>query len=105
MGKPKFTRRHLWAILEAACMNRDKAASLTSQIINAMAAALAAGETVELRGLGTFEPRERRGRTARNPRTGEAVIVPARRYVFFRPCGKLKKAVSAAPENGEALPE
>jgi nucleoid DNA-binding protein len=100
MGKPKFTRRHLWAILEAAGMNRDKAASLTSQIINAMAAALATGEVIEFRGLGTFEVRERKARRAHNPRTGEAVDVPARKVIFFRPCGKLKAAINAPEEPG-----
>jgi nucleoid DNA-binding protein len=33
------------------------------------------------------------------------VEVPARQVIIFRPCGKLKKAVSAAPENGKALQE
>jgi nucleoid DNA-binding protein len=48
----KFTRAGIWAILEAAGMDRGKAASLANRIITALAAALAAGETVELRGLG-----------------------------------------------------
>jgi nucleoid DNA-binding protein len=70
-----------------------------------MAAALAAGETIELRGLGTFETRERKEKTAHNPRTLAPIFVPAHRVIVFRPCGKLKRTVSVAPENGKALQE
>jgi nucleoid DNA-binding protein len=58
-----------------------------------MAAALAAGETVELRRVGTLDVRERAERRACNPRTGEEVIVPPRRYVFFIPGRELKAAL------------
>jgi nucleoid DNA-binding protein len=73
--------------------------------VEALAAAIAAGETVELRGFGSFETRERKARKAHNPRTLAPVDVPAHKAVIFRPCGKLKKAIMAAPENREALQE
>ena len=97
----KFTRAGIWAILEAAGMYHGKAAALTNEVIAALAAAIAEGRVIELRGLGTFEPRERRPRTAHNPRTGEAVIMPARRYVFFKPCGSLKAAMNRQEGTGE----
>jgi nucleoid DNA-binding protein len=76
-----------------------QARALTARIIEAMAAALAAGEVIELRGLGTFEVRERKGRTAHNPRTLAAVDVPPRRVVFFKPGHALKAALrETAPE-------
>jgi integration host factor subunit beta len=53
---------------------------------------------VELRGLGTFGLRKRRGYKARNPGTGEAVNVPARGVVYFKPSGKLKAIVKELPE-------
>ena len=40
---------------------------------------------IELRNFGVFEVKTRRPRRARNPRTGEAVEVPARRVVTFKP--------------------
>ena len=40
---------------------------------------LAEGGRIELRGFGAFSTREREARTGRNPRTGEAVDVPAKR--------------------------
>ncbi|MEM6856740.1 MAG: integration host factor subunit beta [Pseudomonadota bacterium] len=45
---------------------------------------LAEGGRVELRGFGAFSTREREARTGRNPRTGEAVSVPAKRVPYFK---------------------
>lgn len=45
---------------------------------------LAEGGRVELRGFGAFSTREREARTGRNPRTGEAVDVPAKRVPYFK---------------------
>ena len=45
---------------------------------------LAEGGRVELRGFGAFSTREREARTGRNPRTGEAVEVPAKRVPYFK---------------------
>jgi nucleoid DNA-binding protein len=94
MSKPKFTRAGLQEILRpGAGPGLRQARKLTDRIIAAMAAALAAGETVELRGLGTLDVRERAEHRARKPRTGEEVIVPTRRYVFFIPGRELKAAL------------
>ncbi len=46
---------------------------------------LAEGGRVELRGFGAFSTREREARKGRNPRTGEAVDVPAKRVPYFKP--------------------
>ncbi len=40
---------------------------------------------VELRGFGAFSTRDRDARTGRNPRTGEAVSVDAKRVPYFKP--------------------
>ncbi len=47
--------------------------------------------TIELRGFGTFEIRSRRGRKARNPKTGESVRVEDHGVVTFRPGRELKR--------------
>jgi nucleoid DNA-binding protein len=94
MSKPKFIRANLQEILQSGTgLDLRKARELTDRIIGAIAAALAAGKTVELRGLGTLDVRERAERRARKPRTGEEVIVPARRRVFFVPGREMKAAL------------
>ena len=56
-----------------------------------IAARLAEGGRVELRGFGAFSTREREARKGRNPRTGESVDVPGKRVPFFKP-GKEMRA-------------
>ena len=46
---------------------------------------------IELRGFGTFEVKTRKGRRARNPKTGEAVEVRDHRVATFRPGRELKQ--------------
>lgn len=65
-------------------------------ILETMAQALAAGQRIELRGFGSFAVHQRPARQARNPRTGEAVEVPERRVVHFKPGKALRDAVDAA---------
>ncbi|MBU3078963.1 integration host factor subunit beta [Sphingomonas quercus] len=52
---------------------------------------LASGGRVELRGFGAFSTRGREARTGRNPRTGDAVDVQAKRVPYFKP-GKEMRA-------------
>jgi DNA-binding protein HU-beta len=53
---------------------------------------VAAGNSVQLAGFGTFESRERAARTARNPQTGESMTVPAKKVPAFKP-GKAFKDI------------
>jgi integration host factor subunit beta len=57
---------------------------IVAVVFDRIAAALARGDRVELRGFGTFSPRARGGRAARNPRNGERVAVPDRTFPHFR---------------------
>ena len=54
---------------------------------------LAQGQTVELRNFGIFKVKSRKGRTGRNPRTGEKVPVPPKRVVVFKPGLLMKRDV------------
>ena len=57
---------------------------LVNTIFDTITEALVVGDRVELRGFGSFSLREREGRMGRNPRTGEAVSVNAKRMPFFK---------------------
>ena len=48
---------------------------------------------IELRGLGTFEIRTRKGRKARNPKTGDSVVIGNHGVAHFRPGRELKQKV------------
>ena len=56
-------------------------------------AGLLSDKVIELRGLGTFEIRTRKGRKARNPKTGDAVQVSNHGVAHFRPGRELKQKV------------
>jgi len=56
---------------------------------------LAEGGRVELRGFGAFSTRAREPRKGRNPRTGEAVDVPAKRVPYFKPGKEMRARLNA----------
>ncbi|MGB0747471.1 MAG: integration host factor subunit beta [Magnetospiraceae bacterium] len=57
---------------------------IVTTIFDEIAAALARGDRVELRGFGAFSVKEREARTGRNPRTGDTVDVDAKYVPFFK---------------------
>jgi integration host factor subunit beta len=63
---------------------REEAERLVNYLLEEIAGALERGMRVELRGLGALNVKEKRERQGRNPRTGEALNIDARRAVRFR---------------------
>lgn len=61
--------------------------------IDAVTAALANGEKVQLSGFGIFETKDREARIGRNPHTREAIEIPATRVPAFKPSKALKDIV------------
>lgn len=60
-----------------------------------IAARLSEGGRVELRGFGAFSTREREARMGRNPRTGEAVEVDAKRVPYFKAGKDMRRRLNA----------
>ncbi|WP_176599262.1 MULTISPECIES: integration host factor subunit beta [Sphingobium] len=55
---------------------------------------LSTGGRVELRGFGSFTTRAREAHTGRNPRTGEAVVVTAKRVPYFKPGKEMRERLN-----------
>ena len=55
--------------------------TISEAVLETLTAALKAGERIDWRGFGVFKVREAKARQARNPRTGEMVAVPAKRWL------------------------
>ena len=89
--------------IEALSQKLDQSRQESERILDAVsetvADALQRGEKVDLRGFGTFKIRETKARQARNPRTGEAVSVPAKKVGVFKPSKELSDLL-----NKEAAP-
>ena len=75
-------------------MTKKDSETFLRAFIDAVTEALVQGDKVKISDLGTFEVRERSARTARNPRTGETVEVPASKAPSFKPGKTLKDAVN-----------
>ena len=68
---------------------------IVTTIFDEITGALADGDRVELRGFGAFSVKERGARTGRNPRTGEAVDVPAKYIPYFKTGKQLREKLNA----------
>jgi len=64
-------------------------------IIDEMARSLARGERIEIRGFGSFSLHHRKARTGRNPKTGEAVVLPSKYAPHFKPGKELRERVNS----------
>ena len=73
---------------------REDAERLVTCLLDEIAGALERGLRVELRGLGALTVKPKRERLGRNPRTGEALTIEARRVVRFRVSELLARGVT-----------
>ena len=62
-------------------------------LLDAVGEALVRGHRIEVRGFGSFSVSHRAPRMGRNPRSGEAVAIPAKRVPHFKPGKALREAV------------
>ncbi len=76
-------------------LNKKEALELVDLFFQELVACLALGEQIKLSGFGNFELRDKKERPGRNPKTGEKVLITARRVVTFSPGNKLKARVEA----------
>ena len=76
-------------------ISRRSAGDTVDAVLEGITGAIISGDKVSLTGFGTFETSRRAARTARNPRTGESVAVPAATVPKFRPGQALKDEVNA----------
>lgn len=74
-----------------AGLTKTQADAAIKAFVETVTEALKEGDKISLKGFGTFEVRERNERTARNPRTGEKIIVPATTIPAFKASSALKK--------------
>ena len=84
-------------------LNKREAKEFVELFFEKIRQALESGETVKLSGFGGFSIREKNSRPGRNPKTGEAVPVCARRVVTFRASQKVKEQVSANTDRIDSL--
>jgi len=77
-------------IAEKAGVTKKQADEILSATLDSIVDAVSSGDKVTLVGFGTFEPRDRKEREGRNPKTGEALKIPATTIPAFS-AGKVFK--------------
>ena len=82
------------AVAAAKNLKKKDAEAAVNATLEAITAALKAGEKVQLVGFGTFEVKERGERTGRNPKTGETITIAAAKHPTFTAGKALKDSVN-----------
>jgi len=88
----------------ANSLNQTKSESerVLEAVVDVLKQALQRGEKIDLRSPGVFKVRESKPRQARNPRTGEALSIPAKKAAVFKPGKELSALLNTSAEEPDA---
>ncbi len=85
-------------LVESIAGNAKITKAAAERALNAVLEGISSGlkqeEKLTLVGFGSFVVENRKARQGRNPRTGEAITIPASRTVKFRPSKQLKESLN-----------
>ncbi|AOJ02100.1 MULTISPECIES: integration host factor subunit alpha [Burkholderia] len=97
---PTLTKAELAELLfDSVGLNKREAKDMVEAFFEVIRDALENGESVKLSGFGNFQLRDKPQRPGRNPKTGEAIPIAARRVVTFHASQKLKALVENGAES------
>ena len=82
------------AVAQKAGLTKKDAERVVCATFDTITESLVKGEKVQLSGFGIFETKEREARVGRNPRTKEAIQIPATKTPTFKASKTLKDAVA-----------
>ena len=90
------------AIATRSNTTKAQTTSMLNELLDVIQENMASGNDVQLVGFGTFSVTERAGREGRNPATGKAITIPAKKVVRFKPGKTLSDAAAAAKKTNVA---
>lgn len=79
-------------------LSKKDSADLVEIIFDSIKKTLESGENLKVSGFGSFEVRQKADRSGRNPQTGEAIIISARKVLTFKPSAVLRQAINGSAE-------
>lgn len=94
MGVPVNKNELISDVAERSGLSKVDAGKAVDGMISSIEAALKSGDDVRIVGFGTFSVSSRAATTGRNPRTGEAISIPASKQPKFKAGAPLKAAVN-----------
>ena len=96
---PTLTKAELAELLfDNVGLNKREAKDMVEAFFEVIRDALESGDSVKLSGFGNFQLRDKPQRPGRNPKTGEAIPIAARRVVTFHASQMLKALVESVAE-------
>ena len=82
------------SVAQNANITKKDAERIVNATFDIIAAQLAAGDRVQVSGVGIFEVKERQARVGRNPKTNATIEIPASKSPAFKPAKALKDAIN-----------
>ncbi|WP_315041689.1 integration host factor subunit alpha [Faucicola mancuniensis] len=80
-------------LMDNQSMTRQEGRLFVESFFAVLSDHLAKGHQVKLSGFGNFDIKQKKQRPGRNPKTGEAIAVTARRVVTFKAGQKMRRRV------------
>jgi integration host factor subunit alpha len=76
-------------------LTKKDSAELLESVFEIMKATLESGDTLKISGFGSFIVKQKADRRGRNPQTGDAITIEARRVLTFKPSTLLRQALNS----------
>jgi len=81
-------------VQEGVGITRKESAEMVEAVFAIMKSTLESGENLKISGFGNFVVKQKADRRGRNPQTGEALTIEARRILAFKPSNLLRDAIN-----------
>ena len=95
MDRKTLTRQDISeALYRQIGLSKHESAIMLESVLKQISNALIDGESVKLSSFGTFYPRQKKERVGRNPKTGVAATINARRVITFKPSKLMKERIN-----------
>ena len=88
-----MNKAQLVATVSEKTETKKQAQDIVELILDTIKRTLKKREPVAISGFGTFKVKETKARMGRNPKTGEAIQIPAKKKIAFRVSKELKTAI------------
>jgi len=82
------------AVYEKVGFSKKEAADLVELVFESMKEELCKGAAIKISGFGKFRVRSKKARMGRNPQTGEAMVISARKVLTFTPSRILRDGIN-----------
>lgn len=94
-----MTKADIVEVVSSNCgFSKKESMDLVENVFSLMKGCLERGEDLKISGFGKFEVKHKNPRRGRNPQTGEALEISARRVLSFKPSQILRAAVNGGQD-------